>query len=125
VTCEPSSSPPSVRYPDARFDIVVSTLFFHHLSDDAKGGTASELMRVVRPGGRPVVGDLGRPQDPVMRTAVLVTVQLLDGFASTALDFRGELAEVFAGARLRDVAVRDRMRTPTGTYTVITAAMAE
>ena len=59
-----------------------------------------------------------------MRGAVLVTVQLLDGFATTSLNVRGELPQVLAGAGLRDVSVRDRMRTPTGTYEIVTAATA-
>ena len=55
----------SLPYPDESFDVVLSTLFFHHLSDEAKRQTAAELVRVLRPGGRLVVGDLGRPQDPL------------------------------------------------------------
>jgi SAM-dependent methyltransferase len=101
---------------------VLSTLLFHHLPDDAKRQTAAELVRVLRPGGRLVVGDLGRPQDRLMRVSVLMTVQLLDGFPTTALNVRGELPEVLAGADLEGVAVRDRMRTPTGTYEIMTAS---
>jgi hypothetical protein len=56
-----------------------------------------------------------------MRTAVLVTVQLLDGFATTALNVRGELPAVLAGADLHGVSVRERMRTPTGTCEILTA----
>lgn len=113
----------ALPYADASFDLVLSTLFFHHLTDDAKRQTAVELVRVLRPGGRLVVGDLGRPQDPLMRIAVLVTVQLLDGFATTALNVRGELPDVLAGVGLRAVTVRERMRTPTGTYEIMTAAL--
>jgi ubiquinone/menaquinone biosynthesis C-methylase UbiE len=108
-------------YADASFDLVLSTLLFHHLPDDAKRQTAAELVRVLRPGGRLVVGDLGRPQDALMRIAVLMTVQLLDGVATTALNVRGELADVLAGAGLRAVTVRDRMRTPSGTYEITTS----
>jgi ubiquinone/menaquinone biosynthesis C-methylase UbiE len=108
-------------YADASFDLVLSTLLFHHLPDDAKHQTVAELLRVLRPGGRLVVGDLGRPQDPLMRTAVLVTVQLLDGFATTALNVRGGLPDVLAAAGLQGVTVSDRIRTPTGTYEIVTA----
>ena len=83
----------ALPYADASFDLVLSTLFFHHLPDAEKRETAAELVRVLRPGGRLVVGDLGRPQDPLMRIVVGATVQLLDGVATTALNVRGELRE--------------------------------
>jgi ubiquinone/menaquinone biosynthesis C-methylase UbiE len=108
-------------YPDANFDVVLSTLFFHHLADDAKRRTAAELWRVLRPGGRLVVGDLGRPHGAVTRVAVRMTTQLLDGVATTALNVRGELPGVLTGAGFESVAVRDRMRAPTGSYEIISA----
>lgn len=111
----------ALPYEDASFDVVLSTLFFHHLPDEQKHQTASELVRVLRPGGRVVIGDVGRPQDPLMRIAVRATVQLLDGVATTALNVRGDLPEVLAGAGLEDVTVHDRVRTPTGTYEVMSA----
>jgi ubiquinone/menaquinone biosynthesis C-methylase UbiE len=111
----------ALPYPDKSFDLALSTLLFHHLPDDAKHQTATELVRVLRPGGRMVLGDLGRPQDPLMRIAVLATVQLLDGFATTSLNVRGELPDVLAGAGLESVTVHDRVRTPTGSYEIITA----
>lgn len=112
-----------VPHPDASFDVVVSTLFFHHLRDDAKRATAAELARVLRPGGRLVIGDWGRSQDPLMRLGVL-SVQLLDGFATTSLNVRGELPRVLALAGFENVAVRERIRTPTGSFDVMTARAA-
>ena len=111
----------ALPYEDDSFDVVLSTLFFHHLPDDSKHGTARELRRVLRPAGRLVVADPGRPQDPLMRVAVLATVQMLDGFPTTRLNVRGELPDVLAGAGFSDVSLRHRMRTPTGTYDVMTA----
>ena len=55
-----------------------------------------------------------------MRLAVRVTVQLLDGVATTGLNVRGELPDILAGAGLQGVAVRDRVRTPTGSYAIMT-----
>jgi ubiquinone/menaquinone biosynthesis C-methylase UbiE len=111
-------------YPDASFDVVLSTLFFHHLPDEAKRQTAAEVVRVLRPGGRVVVGDVGRPHDLPMRVAVRATVQLLDGVSTTALNVRGALPEVLAAGGLERVAVRDRLRAPTGSYEVITGGRA-
>jgi ubiquinone/menaquinone biosynthesis C-methylase UbiE len=112
-------------YEDGSFDVVLSTLFFHHLHDAAKASSAAEIVRILRPRGRLVVGDVGRPQDPAMRLAVLATVQLLDGVATTALNVAGRLPAALSDAGLRDVAVTDRMRTPTGTVEIITARRAQ
>ncbi len=112
----------ALPYADGSFAVVLSTLFFHHLTDDAKRQTVAEIVRVLRPDGRLVVGDLGRPHDPLMRIAVRATVQLLDGVTTTAHNVRGELPGLLAGAGLREVTVRDRMRTPTGTYEIISAS---
>ena len=57
-----------------------------------------------------------------MRVAVRVSVQLFDGVATTASNVRGELPDVLADAGLRGVSVRDRLRTPTGSYEVMTGA---
>lgn len=110
-------------YEDASFDVVLSTLFFHHLTDSAKRRTAEQVHRVLRPGGRLVVGDLGRPQDPLMRLAVLF-VQLGDGFASTRANVAGRLPSILAEGEFSNVEVTDRFRTPIGTIDVITARRA-
>lgn len=108
-------------YEARSFDVVVSTLFFHHLSDEAKADTAEEIRRVLRPGGRVVVADWGRPQDPLMRTSFLA-VQMLDGFGNTGANVRGQLPEFLREARLKRVEVVDRMRTPLGTIEILSAA---
>jgi SAM-dependent methyltransferase len=114
----------ALPYGHASFDVVLCTLMLHHLPDDAKRETAAELARVLRPGGRLVVADPGRPQDPLMRVAALA-VQLLDGFANTRLNIVGGLPALLAGAGFGEVAPRDRMRTPTGTYEVMTMRRGE
>ena len=104
---------------DARsFDVVLSTLFFHHLTDEAKADSAEEIKRVLRLGGRVLIADWGRPQDPLMRVSFL-SVQLLDGFRNTASNVAGKLPEFLRDAGLKRVSVVDRMRTPLGTIEIV------
>jgi ubiquinone/menaquinone biosynthesis C-methylase UbiE len=105
-------------YDARRFDVVVSTLFFHHLGDEAKADTAEEIRRVLKPGGRILIADWGRPQDPLMRMA-FVGVQLLDGFRTTSSNVAGRLPDVLRDAKLKRVSVVDRMRTPLGTVEIL------
>jgi ubiquinone/menaquinone biosynthesis C-methylase UbiE len=77
-------------FPDGSFDIVVSSLFFHHLSRDTKRAVLCETQRVLRRGGRLVVADWGRPIGPVTRAGFLL-VQFLDGSETTRESVTGEL----------------------------------
>lgn len=45
-------------FEDRRFDRIVSTFAFHHVRHELKGQAFEELARVLRPGGRVVIGDL-------------------------------------------------------------------
>jgi ubiquinone/menaquinone biosynthesis C-methylase UbiE len=108
-------------YTDANFDVVLSTLFFHHLRDDDKRRTAAEILRVLKPRGRFVLGDVGRPQDPLMHVAVRATVQLLDGRETTSANIAGKLPRILEEAGFAAVAVRDGLRTPIGTLEIFTA----
>lgn len=107
-------------YEARSFDVVLSTLFFHHLTDEAKADTAEEVRRVLRLGGRFLVADWGRPQDPLMR-ATFLGVQLLDGFGNTSANVRGKLPGVLREAGLEQVSVIDRMRAPLGTIEILSA----
>jgi ubiquinone/menaquinone biosynthesis C-methylase UbiE len=49
-------------FPDLRFDVVLSTLMFHHLPRKTRQQCAIEIRRVLKPGGRVFVVDFGKPQ---------------------------------------------------------------
>jgi ubiquinone/menaquinone biosynthesis C-methylase UbiE len=55
---------PAERLPfsDGRFDLVLSTLMLHHLPRITRQQCAREVRRVLKPGGRILVVDFGRPQ---------------------------------------------------------------
>ncbi len=46
-------------YRDAEFDRVLSSMMLHHLPDDVKAAAAVEIFRVLRPGGRLHLVDIG------------------------------------------------------------------
>jgi ubiquinone/menaquinone biosynthesis C-methylase UbiE len=109
-------------YQSGHFDAVLSTLFFHHLTDDAKRRSAEEARRVIRAGGRIVLADFGRAQDPLMRAAFL-WIQVFDGFESTSSNVAGELPDILSEAGFEPVKVTDRFRALFGTIEVLTAGV--
>jgi ubiquinone/menaquinone biosynthesis C-methylase UbiE len=107
-------------FADADLDCVLSTLMFHHLVPSAKRAALAEAWRILRPGGRLLVCDIGRAGDPLMRAAFFA-VQLLDGFPNTREHARGELPKIISQAGFSAVTVFGRYRTGGGTLDLIEA----
>jgi ubiquinone/menaquinone biosynthesis C-methylase UbiE len=101
-------------YEDESFDVVVSTLFFHHLTPVAKRQSVNEIARILRPGGMLRVADWGRPSDPVMR-ALSFSIRILDGFEPTRDNIAGALPAIFEAGGLAGAAETGRIRTVYGT----------
>jgi SAM-dependent methyltransferase len=107
-------------YPDASFDRVLSSLFFHHLERDSKERTIAEVRRVLRPKGELHVADWGAPSNLVMRTLSL-SIRFIDGSETTRDNFEGALPRLFGEGGLGQVEMRGQMPTIYGTLAFYSA----
>ena len=76
-------------YPDASFDRVLSSLFFHHLVRRDKERTIAEERRVLKPGGELHVADWGAPAGTLMKalsTSIRLRVGRSDVWLSSGSD---------------------------------------
>lgn len=103
----------ALPYADERFDRVLSSLFFHHLSWGDKLLAARQMHRVLRPAGELHVADWGRAGGLASRTAFLA-IQLLDGFDTTSDNVAGLLPVLFGSAGFSHVEETRRIPTVFG-----------
>lgn len=84
------------------FDVVVSTLVFHHLPPTVKRAALREAARVLRPGGRLLILDFGRP-DGIAQTVLGYAAAFLDGWATTAENIAGKIPDLMREAGFTEV----------------------
>lgn len=110
----------SLPYPDASLDVILSTLFFHHLDGPGRSLTLNEVARVLRPGGRLQVADWGR-QGSLLMTLLSFPDRLLDGLERTGIAFAGRLPVELEAAGFVSVAEAGAMNTGFGRLTFYAA----
>lgn len=95
----------ALPFADRSFDVVLSTLVFHHLPPDVQRDALREICRVLRPGGRVVIVDMphGHGHEPVGRPSLL---SILHHGAS------GRLVDI--GAALRELGATEVSRHKAG-----------
>ena len=85
----------ALPYPDAQFDVVMSTLMLHHLPRKARQECAREIRRVLKPGGRVLAVDFG--------TSPRGKKSLFGRFHRHGHVDQSDIVELLAGAGLRVV----------------------
>ncbi len=109
-----------IPFPDAYFDRVLSSLFFHHLTWEDKIRTATDIYRILRTGAQLHVADWGKAENVTMR-ALYLFIQLLDGFTNTQDNVAGKLIDVFEFAGFVEVMQRQSFSTIFGTMALYSA----
>ena len=109
-------------FPNHSFDIVVSSLLFHHLNSENKLRTLGEISRILKPGGELHIADWGKAQNILMRGAFLI-VQLLDGFETTSESVQGKLLEYIEQASFTNFGETRQFKTLFGTLSLYRAIL--
>ncbi|WP_336788488.1 class I SAM-dependent methyltransferase [Paenibacillus sp. MMO-177] len=107
-------------YSNNSFDLIVTSLMFHHLTLENKLRTLHEIFRVLKPQGEIHIADWGKAQNGLMRVAFL-PIQILDGFRTTTDNVNGLLLQLMTNAGFNETKETDRFMTIYGTLSLYRA----
>lgn len=110
----------TLPYQNGSFERVISSLVFHHLTIDQKVEALKEIRRVLKPNGELHICDFGFPQNKIQRM-LFYSIQLLDGFTTTADNVKGVLPTLINEAGLTGIIEEGVFKTAFGTIRIIKA----
>lgn len=101
-----------------RITKMVSSLAFHHMPMREKVSGLTAMYAVLGPGAELHISDYGLQRSVVMRALFRVSVQSLDGCATTEPNARGILPELMTEVGFKDVEETAVIRTLTGSISI-------
>ncbi len=95
-----------LSFPDNSFDVVYSSLVFHHLNSDIKKEAMKEIHRVLKKEGRFLLVDFGKPKNKFFSVFSWFTVLFEEGYDN----YKGRIPEMLSGAGFNNVTEVARYR---------------
>lgn len=110
----------NLPFSDNSFERVVSSLFFHHLTNAQKIKTMNEAFRVLKGGGQIHIADWGKPTNILMRF-LFYSIQILDSFNTTEDNVDGLLPEMLKECGFGKTEICKNYSTIFGTMAIYSA----
>ncbi len=101
------------------FDVVISSLVFHHLTTQQKIKAFEEFKRILKPNGKIYFADWGKASNKLMRI-LFHLVQIIDGYKTTNDNVNGRLPNIIAKAGFNTIQINQKLNTILGTIELFT-----
>lgn len=108
-------------YSNDEFNLVYSSLVFHHIADEIKLSTLKEILRIITPGGRLLIADFGKPQG-FFRKVAFGVFRRFDGEKNTRVNSKGLMSLIIKEAGFVHIKETMTVNTVFGTVVLIEAS---